>query len=166
MAYSKIDLGPKFIDRYALAQMLGMSAGWVGTWRGDPSKPRYVVAGRKAWYRRDEVLAWLNSQEGAQALSSAARQGTVMKTYAPEDALLEKKFQQEWGSDVPEGLRLVPDPVPDPVETRHRDEVDEQADFSFVTADRHATVADALAQLDSYQLKMVTAFIEAMKAAK
>lgn len=162
MAYSKKDLGPKFIDRYALGQMLGMSAGWVGTWRGDPSKPRYVVAGRKAWYRRDEVLAWLNSEEGAVALQSASRQGTVMKTYAPEDALLEKKFQEEWGSDVPEGLRVVPDPAPEV----HRDEIDEQADFSFVTADRHATVADAIAQLDNYQLKMVTAFLEALKVAK
>ena len=52
-----------WITRNELARELGITTDTLGRWAAQRKGPAYVKAGRKIFYRRDVVRAWLQSEE-------------------------------------------------------------------------------------------------------
>ena len=52
-----------WISRNELARELGITTDTLGRWAAQRKGPAYVKAGRKIFYRRDVVRAWLQSEE-------------------------------------------------------------------------------------------------------
>jgi len=52
-----------WISRNELARELGITTDTLGRWAAQRKGPAYVKAGRKIFYRRDVVRAWLQSKE-------------------------------------------------------------------------------------------------------
>jgi len=52
-----------WISRNELARELGITADTLGRWAAQRKGPAYVKAGRKIFYRRDVVRAWLQGEE-------------------------------------------------------------------------------------------------------
>ena len=52
-----------WITRNELARELGLTTDTLGRWAAQRKGPAYVKAGRKIFYRRDVVRAWLQSEE-------------------------------------------------------------------------------------------------------
>ena len=52
-----------WISRNELARELGITTDTLGRWAAQRKGPAYVKAGRKIFYRRDVVHAWLQSKE-------------------------------------------------------------------------------------------------------
>lgn len=52
-----------WITRNELARELGITTDTLGRWAAQRKGPAYIKAGRKIFYRRDVVRAWLQSEE-------------------------------------------------------------------------------------------------------
>ena len=51
----------EWLDRPAAASFIGLSAFWLQKHASDPDGPRFIIHGRKAWYKRTELEAWLRA---------------------------------------------------------------------------------------------------------
>lgn len=91
---------PEFLDRRAAAIYIGLSDFWLAKHKSNPDAPRFVKYGRKCWYRRKDLDAWLKERkervDGEQDLwvQSSARQ-----TGIPDAAGLAEQYERQHGTE-------------------------------------------------------------------
>ena len=87
---------PKFLDRKAAAEYIGLSDFWLAKHKSNPEAPRYIVYGRKCWYRVSDLDAWLESRENLDDLMVHSAAHTSPTPAAKE---LAARFEEEWGGE-------------------------------------------------------------------
>lgn len=97
---------PQFLDRRAAADFIGLSDFWLAKHKSDPDAPRYIIYGRKCWYRRVDLEAWVQERK-RRALDPDApmadiwEQSVERKSVTPHDSELSASYEREHGADVP-----------------------------------------------------------------
>ena len=93
---------PNFLDRRAAADFIGLSDFWLAKHKSSPDAPRYIKYGRKCYYRRADLEAWVKTRRDMIAHSSKRlddlwEQSAERKSVEPTFERLDKRYEEEFG---------------------------------------------------------------------
>lgn len=100
----------RFLDRKQAAVYIGLSDFWLERHCNDHEGPRWFRHGRKCWYRKTDLDAWLKDRREARGgVASVWRTSEARQLPEPPDRELENSYVEEWGQDEATTKRTAED---------------------------------------------------------
>lgn len=103
-----------WLDRKAAAEYIGLTDWWLAKHAHTDKGPRYIQHGRKVWYRRDDLDAFLAENKnvtqygagGTNALDNLWTLSTNRTQQKPPSKVLEAEYRAEHGEPEPPSRKV------------------------------------------------------------